>query len=57
MADFAPQGLDGTFEKSETPTKQRRSELPVARPATGRTIPALNNAQLHRILEEDELEG
>jgi hypothetical protein len=34
-----------------------RSELPVARPATGRTLPALTNVEIHRILEEEEIAG
>jgi hypothetical protein len=37
--------------------KRQRSELPVARPATGRTLPALNNVDVHRILEEEETSG
>lgn len=33
---------------------RRRSELPVARAATGRRLPELSNAELHRLLEEEE---
>lgn len=34
-----------------------RAALPVARPATGTPLPALSNAELNRLLEEDEETG
>ena len=42
---------------SAAPLRRQRSELPVARAATGRTLPALTNAEIYRILEEDEITG
>ena len=35
------------------PLRRWRSELPVARAATGRTLPALTNADIHHLLEEE----
>jgi hypothetical protein len=37
--------------------RRRRSELPVARPATGRSLPALTNAEIERLLDEDDASG
>jgi len=34
--------------------KRKRSQLPVARAATGRTLPALSNAEIQLILDEEE---
>jgi hypothetical protein len=40
------------------PRRRRRpSELPVARAATGRTLPILTNSEIQRILEEEEAAG
>jgi hypothetical protein len=36
---------------------QRSDELPVARKATGHTLPALTNADIQRILDEEETAG
>jgi hypothetical protein len=35
--------------------RRRRSELPVIRKATGRTLPALSNADIDRLLADDEI--
>lgn len=39
------------------PRRRQRSELPVARAATGRTLPALTNVEIQRILDEEEAAG
>jgi hypothetical protein len=38
-------------------TKRQRSELPVTREATGRTLPDLTCADIHSILEEEATGG
>jgi hypothetical protein len=53
---FVEQGLRQGAQ-SATPLRRRRSELPVARAATGRTLPALTNAEIHRMLDEEEIAG
>jgi hypothetical protein len=51
---FVEQGLkQGT--PPGAPLRRVRSELPVARAATGRKLPDLTNAEIHRILEEEEV--
>ncbi|HEY0555187.1 MAG TPA: hypothetical protein VGG20_13035, partial [Thermoanaerobaculia bacterium] len=37
--------------------KRQRSELPIAQEETGRTLPDLTNAEIHRILEEEVAAG
>lgn len=54
---FVEQGLRQGPPASATPLKRRRSELPVIRAVTGRTLPDLTNAELYRILEEEEAAG
>lgn len=39
---------------SKAPLRRRRSELPVARAATGHPLPALTNGEIQRILDEEE---
>ena len=39
---------------SVAPVRRQRNELPVSRGATGRSLPTLTNADIHRILEEEE---
>lgn len=53
---YVEQGLRGTPPPS-APLRRQRSELPVARAATGRTIPALTNGEIERILDEEEAAG
>lgn len=48
---YVEQGLRGA---PPVPRSRRRSELPIARAATGRTLPALTNAEIQRILDEEE---
>jgi hypothetical protein len=49
---FVEQGLRQEALPSTAP--RRRSEMPVARVATGRTLPDLTSAEIHRILEDEE---
>lgn len=51
---FVEQGLGLSASGSRAPLRRRRSELPVAREATGRTLPSLTNAEIYRLLEEEE---
>jgi hypothetical protein len=57
IARFVEQGLRQGTPPSAAPLRRRRSELPVARAATGRTLPGLTNAEIHRILDEEEAAG
>jgi hypothetical protein len=50
---FVELGLQGGPVTAAPP--RRRSELPVARPATGRPLPALSNADLQRLLDDEEI--
>lgn len=53
---FVEQGL----REAPPPTtllRRQRSKLPVARAATGSTLPDLSNADIQRILDEDEVTG
>lgn len=50
---YVEQGLRGAPPPMAS-RRRRRSELPVARAATGRTLPALTNAEVQRILDEEE---
>lgn len=52
---FVEQGLTQDKGLSGKPLRRRRSELPVARGATGRTLPNLSNAEIHSILDEEEV--
>jgi Arc/MetJ family transcription regulator len=54
---FVEQGLEQGTPRSTAPLRRRRSELPVARAATGRMLPSLTNADIDRILEEEETAG
>lgn len=57
IARFVEQGLRGGAVSPGAPARRRRSELPVARAATGRTLPDLTNAEIHHILDEEEAAG
>jgi hypothetical protein len=54
---FVEQGLRRSAPTTATYGRRRRSELPVARAATGQPLPDLTNADLYRILDEDEAAG
>lgn len=53
ITHYVEQGLRG-MPPSMASHKRRRSELPVARAATGRTLPALTNAEIQSLLDEEE---
>ena len=55
ITHYVEQGLRGA--PPAAPLRQRRSELPVARAATGRTLPVLTNAEIQRILDDEEVAG
>lgn len=58
ITQYMEQGLRRQGKQpSAAPVRRRRSELPVARAATGRVLPALTSAEMVRILEEDEARG
>jgi hypothetical protein len=56
ITSYVEQGLRQGGRSPSAP-RRRRSELPVARAATGRTLPALTNADIHRLLDEEEIAG
>lgn len=49
---------EGLRRGSEAPSEgpRKRSPIPVARPASGRRIPALSNSELQGILMEEDLQ-
>jgi len=51
---YVEQGLRQGKQPSATPSRRRRSELPIARAATGHALPALTSAEIDSILEEGE---
>jgi hypothetical protein len=53
---YVEQGLKGV-PPANAPLRRRRSDLPVARPATGRVVPVLTNVEIQRILDEEEAAG
>ncbi|HEX4952429.1 MAG TPA: hypothetical protein VF017_03405 [Thermoanaerobaculia bacterium] len=55
LARVLDQGLSRLIKPQVQQPLRRRSELPVARPSTGRPLPALTNAELHRLLDEEDL--
>lgn len=60
LKDLISRYVESGLRRSKPPTTgspRRRSELPVARSATGPTMPDLTNAELYQILERDEVDG
>lgn len=53
IARYVEEGLKG-LPLQASPRRRERSELPVARAATGRALPALSNEEIQRILDEEE---
>lgn len=51
---FVDQGLRRVPEPTEA---RKRSQLPVIRPATGRSLPALSHAQAQALLEQEDVDG
>ena len=56
IARYVEDGLRGTSSRP-IPRRRERSELPVARKATGRALPALDGVEIQRILDEEEALG
>lgn len=56
IARYVEEGLQGA-SSPPAPRRRERSELPVARAATGRTLPSLNGMEIQRILDEEEASG
>lgn len=54
---FVEQGLRRATSSPPASPERERSELPVARAATGRPLPDLTNKELYAILEEEEVTG
>jgi hypothetical protein len=56
---YVEEGLArSTMSNGEGQGQQRkRSNLPVARPATGKTIPQLTNRQLHDMVDSEDAES
>jgi hypothetical protein len=53
---YVEEGLKGA-PLYAAPPKRQRSDIPVSRAATGRTLPALTNKEIQRILDEEEVAG
>lgn len=56
IARYVEEGLRGA-SSHVAPPRRRRSELPIARAATGRALQALSNAEIQRLLDEEEAAG
>ncbi len=52
---WVEQGLKRATDPGLAAPQRQRSELPVARSATGRLLPNLTNADLHQILTDEEI--
>jgi len=54
LARYVEAGLYGRFPAIPGSSVPRRSPIPIARHATGQTIPAMSNARMQQILDEDD---
>lgn len=54
---YVQEGLRQDALPSAPLLTRQRSELPIARAATGRLLPALTNTDIHRILDTDDTAG
>jgi hypothetical protein len=57
LKDLITRYVEQGLRKGVLPSTRQRSELPVARKATGHTLPSLTNTDIQRILEEEETAG
>jgi len=55
VANYIEAGLRGTSSSAERPAPRHHSPIPIAREADGTVTPALTNAQLQAILDEEDL--
>lgn len=51
---FIEAGLYGPQVSAPTPKRPQRSPLPIARRATGHTVPAMTNAQVQSLLDDED---
>lgn len=56
IARYVEEGLRGAPLQT-APRRRQRSELPVARAATGHVLPVLTNVEIQSILDEEEAAG
>ena len=54
VAIYLEASLHGTEAAVQIPTRPLRSTLPVARRATGHSIPAMSNAEIQAILDDED---
>jgi hypothetical protein len=57
LKDLITRYVEQGLRRNAPPSTRQRSELPVARQATGRTLPSLTNTDIQRILDEEETAG
>ena len=58
VATHKNEAMKTRIDLPDEPSRRHQcSELPVARAATGRTLPALTNEEVQRILDEEEAAG
>ena len=55
VANYIEAGLRGRNHPAANPGPRLRSPFPIAREVNGSVTPALTNAQLHAILNEEDL--
>jgi hypothetical protein len=53
---FVEQGLMTASSTSTPITRRSRSELPVVRTAAGKKLPSLTNAEINRLMDEEDVE-
>lgn len=54
VTEYVEQGLRRSSSHVELGRAERRSEIPLARARTGRPIPSLSNAEIERLLTDEE---
>ena len=57
ITQYVEHGLRQGRQSTGASFRRRRSELPIARAATGRPVPALTNVDIYSILDEEEAPG
>ncbi len=56
ITGYIRQGLSWASRQSAESTRAERSQLPIIRAATGRPLATASNADLYRILEDEEVD-
>ena len=54
VTTYIEAGLYGSEASTQTPVHPPRSPLPVVRHATGQTIPAMTNAEIQAIFDDED---